>query len=297
MGIKLVKTREFFFVFIMLIILLTPRIIWAKGGFEFYFLGVNLRTFQGSDWVKVGAGAVASVLVHELGHALYLESQGKDWRLRASFSSGFAVNTYDSLSDKQYRGFGRSGFLLQSGIGVLLTTFEETKSSDFTKGWVGMNAIQVLSYKLRNHDIGDDFATIERGRGNGDSEFRLFSSIGMYNFLKVNSPTDRTSYSVEGLHDSQRPLIFKHPKEKYSHERSELTLPFGTEIVPRKSSNLLPKNMTEWGWNSRYDSISITDGEPRFVQTKERRTKIPEYESLERPHSELFLSSYFHGLQ
>jgi len=167
----------------------------AQSDYEFYFFGINLKTFQESNWVKVTAGAVASVLVHELGHALYLQSQGKDWDLQSSTSSGLAIHTSETLSQNQYRNFGRAGFTLQTFIGAVLTTFEYTRHSDFTKGWVGMNAFQVCSYNGRNHDIGDDFEMIERGGGNGDLELGAFYLISSYNLLKMNIPAQMSYFS------------------------------------------------------------------------------------------------------
>ena len=158
----------------------------AQSDYEFYFFGINLKSFQESKWLKVTAGAVASVLVHELGHALYLQSQGKDWDLQSSSSSGLAIHTSDPLSNNQYRNFGRAGFALQTFIGAALTTFEKTRYSDFTKGWVGINAFQVCSYKGRNHDIGDDFEMIDRGGGNGDFELGVFYLMSSYHLLKMD---------------------------------------------------------------------------------------------------------------
>ena len=168
----------------------------AQSDYEFYFFGINLKSFQGSNWLELTAGAVASVLVHELGHALYLQSQGKDWDLQSSSSSGLAIHTSDPLSENQYRNFGRAGFALQSFIGAVLTTFENTKYSDFTKGWVGMNAFQVCSYNVRNHDIGSDFEMIEKGGGNGDFELGVFYLISSYNLLKMDVPAQMPYFST-----------------------------------------------------------------------------------------------------
>ena len=125
----------------MIALFLTAGIIFAvtvdanaQSDYEFYFFGINLKSFQESNWLEVTAGAVASVLVHELGHALYLQSQGKDWDLQSSSSSGLAIHTSDTLSENQYRNFGRAGFPLQTFIGAVLTTFDKTRHSDFTKG-------------------------------------------------------------------------------------------------------------------------------------------------------------------
>ena len=167
----------------------------AQGDYEFYFFGINLKSIQGSNWLKVTAGAVASVLVHELGHALYLQFKGKDWELKSS-SSGFAIHTYDNLSDRECQNFGRAGFALQAGIGAILTAFKKTRNSDFTKGWVGINAFQICSYKGRNHDIGDDFEMIDRGGGNGDFEFGVFYLISSYNLLKMDMPAQIPYFSA-----------------------------------------------------------------------------------------------------
>lgn len=152
---------------------------------EFYFFGVNMKSFQKSNWVEVATGVIASILVHELGHALYLQSQGKDWNFKVS-SSCFSIHTSDSLSKSQSRNFGRAGFVLQMGIGSILTTFEKAKYSDFTKGWVGINALQICSYKIRHHNDLNDFNMINEGNGNANLELGIFYLIGSYNLLKLN---------------------------------------------------------------------------------------------------------------
>ncbi len=168
----------------------------AQSGYEFYFFGINLKSFQDSHWLKVTTGAVASVLVHELGHALYLQSQGKNWKLRSSSSHGLAIHTPDPLTENQYRNFGRAGFVLQTFIGTMLTTFENTKYADFTKGWAGMNAFQASSYKGRNHDIGGDFEMIDNGGGKGDLELGVFYLMSSYNLLKMDLPAQLPYFST-----------------------------------------------------------------------------------------------------
>ena len=159
----------------------------AGGSFEFIFFGVNIESLQDSSWGEVVVGAVASLLVHELGHALYLQAKGKDWDLVTS-RSGLSIQTSDPLSEKECLYLGRSGFLLQTGIGFLLTSFERTRQSDFTKGWVCMNVFQASTYSVREHDGGDDMAMIERGNGNGSSEMILFSTLSLYNTWRTFLP-------------------------------------------------------------------------------------------------------------
>ena len=133
----------------------------------------------------MAAGAFASICIHELGHALYLESRGKAWNLDASASSGFAIRTDESLADSESRNFGRAGFALQSLIGTGLTLFRQTRDLDFTKGWVAMNAVQVISYQSRRHGNGDDFALIDQGGGDGDLEFAAFSLLSVNNLIRL----------------------------------------------------------------------------------------------------------------
>lgn len=167
-----------------------PCASMAQSNYEFYLFGVNLRTLKGGNWPVVIVGAIASIVTHELGHALYLESQGKDWELLSS-SSALSVYTDNALTDRQYREFGRAGFALQTGIGLILTAFDKTKYLDFTKGWVFMNTIQLHTYGLRGHDIGDDFSLIKRGNGNGALEYSLCSLINQNNLKPFMSPRSR----------------------------------------------------------------------------------------------------------
>jgi hypothetical protein len=194
------KTRRRF----CFLLALTSIFVFATssiGGssFEFIFFGVNLESLRDSNWGEVAIGAVASLLVHELGHVLYLQARGKDWDLVTS-NSGLGIHTSEFLSQEEYRNFGRSGFLLQTGIGFLLTSFERTRQSDFTKGWVCMNVFQASTYSVRDHDAGDDIAMIDRGNGNGSSEMMLFSAMSLYNtwnaFLPVYSPFSAGSQSA-----------------------------------------------------------------------------------------------------
>ena len=174
-------------------------VVEAKSNFEFYFFGINLKSYQECNWVKVTAGAAASLVAHEFAHALYLQSQGKEWGLDPSLSSGIAIYTGDSLSDNESRNLGRAGFIFQTGIGVILTSFERTRSSDFTKGWVGMKSVQVLSYKGRNHSRDNDFAMIDRGDGNGNFELGLFSLVSSFNLLKSGSQSFNVVKGKQGL--------------------------------------------------------------------------------------------------
>jgi hypothetical protein len=148
----------------------------------------------------VAAGAVASILTHELGHAMYLELASKDWDLKVS-SSGLAITTPDRLSADESRGFGMAGFVLQTAISTLLTSFEKTRNSDYTRGWVGVNTIQLFSYRGRAHVDGDDFRMIERGGGDAEQYHSVFTMISAYNFRRLQS--DFPKYPISGFSTTQ----------------------------------------------------------------------------------------------
>jgi hypothetical protein len=177
-------------------VLVQPCVSVAQSDWEYYFFGVNLEAFKDSNWLMVATGAVTSMLAHELGHALYLESQGKDWNVSAS-SSGLAVHTNNHLTDNQYRNFGRSGFAFQAGIGAVLTSFKNTKHLDFTKGWTSMNAAQLYTYEQREHDNSDDFKLIERGNGDQRLDYCSLALITQNNLLAIKSSSPILSHVSE----------------------------------------------------------------------------------------------------
>jgi hypothetical protein len=211
---------------------------FAESGFDFYFFGQNINAYQNSNWIEVTAGAVASLCIHELGHALYLESIGKSWEFQVSAPSGFAVHTADNLADDESSILGRAGFALQTLIGTGLTLFEETRHSDFTKGWVGMTAAQVLSYRGRRHDNGDDFELIERGGGDNDLELAGFSILSMKNLIRSKNdritwvtpsepiPDDNLSYDFSEPENGSNDFFFSNTDRRQSFSAtSDLELP------------------------------------------------------------------------
>lgn len=200
-GSKIIKFFKIRIIVFSAFFIFCATAAFAQSGFDFYFFGQNIKSLQNSNWLKVAAGAVASVCIHELGHALYLEANGKSWDFKASIPSGFAVYTDDNLADGEWSNFGRAGFALQTLIGMGLTFFEETKYSDFTKGWVTMNVVQVLSYQGRRHDIGDDFELIERGGGNSDLELVTFSVLSYNNMIRLENDSLTLARKTEAAPD------------------------------------------------------------------------------------------------
>jgi hypothetical protein len=158
----------------------------TASDYEFYFFGVNSKTFKNSNLMMITAGAITSIITHELGHMIYFESQGKDWALSQS-PAGFAVHTDNYLTDSQYRNLGWSGFVFQTGVGTLLRSFKRTRHSDFTKGFICMNVAELWTYELRPHNKGDDFASIERGGGNKDTNLGILALVNYNNIAALSN--------------------------------------------------------------------------------------------------------------
>lgn len=161
-----------------------PSVCRAESDYEFVLFGVNLKSLKESNWLTLAIGGFTSYMVHELGHVLYLKSQGKDWEVQGPNSSGLSVYTSSELDDTQWRNFGRAGFALQSGIGIVLTSFDTTRRWDFTKGWVMMNAMQMYSYNVREGDY-NDFHLIDRGGGNGDLDRNMFTALASWGVMRI----------------------------------------------------------------------------------------------------------------
>ena len=174
-------------IFLSVLFIFNANMAFAQGGFEFYFFGQNISSFQNGNWLKATAGAVASLCIHEVGHALYLESIGKSWNLNASITSGFSIRTDENMTDTERGNFGRAGFALQSLVGTGLTLFEKTRNWDFTKGWVAMSTTQVFTYQGRRNDNDDDFAMIEKGGGKSDLEYAAFSFLSFNNWMRLEN--------------------------------------------------------------------------------------------------------------
>ena len=193
----------------------------AESNYEINIFGINMKTFKNSNWMEVAAGALSSVLVHEMGHALYLTSQGKEWEFSAAYS-GLAVETDENLTNSQYRNFGRAGFALQSLVGAFLTFFDSTRNTDFTKGWISMNTFQISTYSLRGHHAGSDFDLIEKGNGDKELEFSAFAIISEYNKINAFRPKTLPIGVLPKTKEKNRSRSFSHNDSDMIHDQGDL---------------------------------------------------------------------------
>jgi len=161
------------------------------GGTKFYFFGVDADIFreaEAKDWAKVGAGVVTSVAVHTAGHWAAGEIFDVDFKFKDCYTKEEVSNEcWDGgCSDSDLRWFARGGFVLQHSVGLALTSFETTRYSYFTKGYVGSAAIGTWAYPLYHHGSDyHDFKMIDEHGGNGDLEYAIYSTIALHNVLRV----------------------------------------------------------------------------------------------------------------
>ena len=153
-----------------LVLLFIPMQGFA-GGWKFYFFGVDLEWFKEGNWDGILLGAACSLIGHKIGHISYLHSNGKYKRVEGNILNPHIA--HDDLSLRESRRYGRSGFILQSLVGITLTSFEGSRYSDFAKGWVAMTNLQLALYHAWHDDWGD-FGTIEDNGGNRDRDYNFF---------------------------------------------------------------------------------------------------------------------------
>ena len=164
---------------VLVILILFVHSRASAGDYKFYFFGVDLDYLKERNFASVALGAVTSVAVHIAGHHAY--AQINDIAVHQRGSKEY-ISGDTSESDK--RGFALAGFAGQHLIGLLLTSFEATRHSDFTRGYVAVAALETLSYPLRHRNDGD-FNTSERNGGNKNLEYGIFSLISLHNVFRV----------------------------------------------------------------------------------------------------------------
>jgi len=168
-------------------LLLLLLLLTGCGGTKFYLFGVDtdiITEAEGKELVYAGIGAVASLGSHVVGHYVAGEVFGVDFEYQDYYTKEH-VTIHDDTSDSDLRWFARGGFVMQQTIGTALTSFEATRYSYFTKGYVGMNAVHTWTYGLRRSKY-HDLEMLDDHGGNGNMEWGIYSAISLHNVLRTN---------------------------------------------------------------------------------------------------------------
>lgn len=171
--------KKLIVVFVVLLSSCAPIRETVKNS-DFYYFGVNTKTFKEANYWKAGAGVLASVATHTAGHYAYAGLTGMSVRQDGLFEVVDGNSPAHNL-----REFFAAGFALQNGVGLILTTIPATRQSDFTKGYVSAAFAETVLYPAIYRDNGDLHQLNEHG-GNGDLAYGIFTGIATYNMLRVN---------------------------------------------------------------------------------------------------------------
>jgi hypothetical protein len=179
------------------LVLLLALLTVGCAGTKVYLFGVDtdiITEAKGKDLAYVGAGIVTSVATHVAGHMIAAEVFDVDYEF-----VGTIPGTKEEISEDCWNGgcsksdlrwFARGGFLLQNGVATALTSFEGTRKSYFTLGYVTTTAMHTWTYPLVNDTDYHDFKMLDSHNGNGDLEYGIYSAISLHNMLRVPKAMD-----------------------------------------------------------------------------------------------------------
>ena len=153
------------------------------SGYNTRINGINPNSFKEKNYLKIAAGIISSLAVHEASHLLYAELNGGghlDFDEFVVISENYSNNSY---SEQQM--FHRIGFLGQLAVGSILTVIPETKHSDFTLGFNSFTTINTALYTITGSSKKEysDIEQLDNGTIEG-SLYTLGAGILTYESLK-----------------------------------------------------------------------------------------------------------------
>ncbi len=173
-----------FFLKVILGIVLLSIVPSQAIAFDFYFNGINLKWLKDAkpkDYIVMILGASSNLFIHELGHIGYKEINNLEYDIKINH---YSISTIGhNGTNKQIKRSAMSGYILDSSIGLLLTSFEVTRNSYFTKGYTLSNSIGLATYNMRNKKV-NDFNTIKNNGGNEDLFFWTITGVSAHNLLR-----------------------------------------------------------------------------------------------------------------
>ena len=133
----------------------------------------SFKNMTAKDAGYMVVGAVASLAVHEGAHMVACEFAGADYSLH-----GLSVEYSGDLSESDHRWINRAGLLTQNVVGLFLD------SSNFSKGFKILSAIETLTYPLQHSGDGDLY-NIKKHGGNAALEWQIYNALAVYNLLTI----------------------------------------------------------------------------------------------------------------
>ena len=151
-----------------------------------YILGIDvdqvITDMKAEDVEMIIFGATASILTHMAGHYLVAELVKADIDQR-----GFreVITNPRNLNSSDHRWIARAGFVSQLVVNTMLTSFEATRESYFTRGYTLATMLEIGTYPLLWSDWGD-LKHLEDYSGNEKAEWAFYTGMSLYNFYAIN---------------------------------------------------------------------------------------------------------------
>ncbi|MBW2052728.1 MAG: hypothetical protein JRI85_10900 [Deltaproteobacteria bacterium] len=159
----------------------------AWDDWKIYFNGIRIDRLDKANWWMVGLGMISSLACHELCHIASLEMADVGWRLEFDGLNCVVHPTNGSMTNSERLRTAYMGFAGQVGVGLLLASFEKTRDSDFTRGWIGMASLELLSYgPCLDADSRGDFGMIARAGGNAKLAWAGFVLLDVWSASKID---------------------------------------------------------------------------------------------------------------
>ena len=147
-------------------------------------MGIDPREMTTRNAGEMVLGAVASFGVHLGAH--YAASKILDIEVEQQDLITEYIPNIDKYDDSDIRWFARAGFLAQTGVNTILTHWDLTEDSYFTKGYTGYTVLNIIEYPINHYNDNEgDFNMIDANGGNGDLEYLFFLGITTYNFHRL----------------------------------------------------------------------------------------------------------------
>lgn len=167
-------------IIIVLLVLLLSASAYAedKSNWQFYFFGVNINAIKEMNWKEVTLGAVSTIVVHIAGHHI-------DGLIYGDAVEQRGTHEYfkEPQSKERTVEFVRAGFILEHAVGLALTSFEKTRNTDFTKGYVAAAWVHTVTYPIVE---GADLKTSENNGGSYYGDYAVYVLAATHNLLRVN---------------------------------------------------------------------------------------------------------------
>lgn len=166
------------------VLILICLLVVGCANTKFIILGVDVKEVTTSNAGQIIGGAIVSNIVHVGGH--YLAAGIFDVEIHPRGPGREVIVPRDS-SNSDLKWVHRGGFALQFAINTALISFETTRKSPFTKGFVASTCLGLVTYPFSHPDKGD-FHSINRHGGDASDDYNIFGAIAAYNFYMIASP-------------------------------------------------------------------------------------------------------------